>query len=109
MTLLIPAALIVLGGFAGTVARWFVTRSNRTFPWGLIAVNIVASGLAAIFNDLDGAMRWLGAAGFLGALSTWSSLALAAHEFWRDDKRDVAIFVLVLTVFGSVAVAGLLL
>ena len=47
--------------------------------------------------------------GFLGALSTWSSLALAAHEFWREDKRHVAIFVLVLTVFGSVGVAGLLL
>lgn len=109
MTVLVATVLIVLGGFAGTVARWLVTRSNRVFPWGLIAVNIVASGLTAVFNDLDGAMRWFGAAGFLGALSTWSSLALAAHEFWREDKRDVAIFVLLLTVFGSVVVAGLLL
>lgn len=109
MTVLTAAALILVGGFAGTLVRWFITRSNETFPWGLIAVNIAASGLAALFNDLDGAMGWLGAAGFLGALSTWSSLALAAHELWRDDKRDVAIFVLVLTVSGSVVVAGLLL
>ncbi len=109
MTVLVAAALIVAGGFVGTIARWLATHSNDTFPWGLIAVNIAASGLAASFNDLDGAMRWLASVGFLGALSTWSSLALAAHEFWRDDKRDVAIFVLVLTVFSSVVVAGLLL
>ena len=109
MTMVSAIALIFVGGFVGTIARWFATRSNATFPWGLIAVNIAASGLAALFNDLDGAIRWLASVGFLGALSTWSSLALAAHEFWRDDKRDVAIFVLVLAVFGSVVVAGLLL
>ncbi len=109
MTVLTAAALILVGGFVGTIARWLATHSNETFPWGLVTVNIAASALAASFNDLDGAMGWLGTVGFLGSLSTWSSLALAAHEFWRDDKRDVAIFVLVLTVFGSVAVAGLLL
>lgn len=84
--------LIGLGGFAGAVSRylvdgWVTGLTRGTFPWGTMAVNVSGSLLigllfalaverAAMPADLRGPLM----IGFIGAYTTFSTLAL---ESWR--------------------------
>ncbi|HSM38708.1 MAG TPA: fluoride efflux transporter CrcB [Candidatus Limnocylindrales bacterium] len=84
--------LIGIGGFAGAVSRylvdgWVTGLTRGTFPWGTLAVNLSGSlviGIAfalmveraALPADLRGPLM----IGFIGAYTTFSTLAL---ESWR--------------------------
>lgn len=87
---------IGIGGFAGAVARyavdgWVTSLARASFPWGTLAVNLsgslligflfaLASERAVISPDLRAPIM----IGFVGAYTTFSTLAL---ESWRlfDD------------------------
>ena len=101
--------LIALGGGGGAVLRWLVTRADQSVPWAMMAANVVASAGAAVCADLDGSVRWLVNVGLLGALSTWSSLAVSAAKLVRSGETAKAIAVLGGTVMASVAAAAVLL
>ncbi len=84
--------LIGTGGFAGAVARYLVdgrvtTWTGGAFPWGTLIVNASGSlliGLAyALITEraaLPAELRGPLMIGFLGAYTTFSTLAL---ESWR--------------------------
>lgn len=88
MTLL----LIAIGGAAGAVSRYLVdsviaTRAASTFPWGTFVVNVSGSFLLGLLfalaierNVLPAEIRPPMLIGFLGAYTTFSTLAL---ESWR--------------------------
>lgn len=96
--------LVASGGAAGALLRLLLTRSDGLVPWRLIAVNVAASALAAGTGGVDGRLVWLVSVGFLGALSTWSSLAVTVLDRWSRGFRAVATGTLALTMTGSVLV-----
>jgi CrcB protein len=89
---MIHAFLVGIGGFAGALTRYVVDQRVTTWtggglPWGTFAVNVTGSLLAgflfalvveraALPADLRGPLM----IGFLGAYTTFSTLAL---ESWR--------------------------
>lgn len=89
---MVSVLLIGIGGFAGAIARYLVDGrvsawTGGTWPWGTFAINVsgsLAIGLlfallverAALSADLRGPLM----IGFLGAYTTFSTLAL---ESWR--------------------------
>lgn len=101
--------VIGVGGFAGAVARYaidgWVTQATRaTFPWGTLAVNLsgslligvlfaLASERAILPPDLRGPIM----IGFVGAYTTFSTLAL---ESWRL-MEDGAVMLAILNLGGS--------
>lgn len=101
--------LIGIGGFMGALARWGASILDRDVPWGIVAANISASGLAGALTDLSGSLDWLANVGLLGAMSTWSTLAVAAAQLIRDRRPVLAATVLIGTTMGSIASAWALL
>ena len=89
---MVSVLLIGVGGFAGAVARYLIdvrvsTWTGGSLPWGTFAVNVSGSFVlgmvfaliverAALPADLRGPLM----IGFLGAYTTFSTLAL---ESWR--------------------------
>ena len=89
---MVHVLLVGIGGFAGAVARWVVDGrisawTGGSLPWGTFAVNVSGSffvGLlfalvverATLPTELRGPLM----IGFLGAYTTFSTLAL---ESWR--------------------------
>ena len=84
--------LIGLGGFAGAIARyvvdgWTTDLTHGSFPWGTMIVNITGSFVLGILFALTVERALLPAEvrgplmiGFIGAYTTFSTLAL---ESWR--------------------------
>ncbi len=101
--------LVALGGAIGTVIRWLVSRRDDEVPFGMIAANVVASAAAAWLVDLDGRSGWLVNVGLLGALSTWSTLAVATAALAAKGRRLLAAAVLIGTTATSIAAAWVVL
>jgi CrcB protein len=108
---MVGVLLIGVGGFAGAIARYLVdleiTQRFASFPWGTLAVNVSGSfavGLlfalvterAALPAELRGPLM----IGFLGAYTTFSTLAL---ESWRMIE-DGAWLLAALNLGGSVVI-----
>lgn len=84
--------LVGVGGFFGAVARylidgWVAERTGATFPWGTLVVNLSGAFLLGLLFSLTVERGALPAAirapiliGFIGAYTTFSTLAL---ESWR--------------------------
>ena len=106
---MIAVLFVLLGGAAGAVLRWLVSRADGDIPWRMMGTNVSASAIAAAFADLDGSWQWVMNVGVLGALSTWSSLAVSAAKLARADQKLVAAAVLLGTVAGSIAAAAIFL
>jgi len=106
--------LVSLGGIAGALSRHYVSAwvSNWTgtgFPWGIFVVNVfgcalmgIVIGLAEQTRWISDEVRWLVATGFLGSLTTFSTLSGDTFHLWRHGHLGLA----VLNAGGSVA-AGL--
>lgn len=86
------AIWIGVAGFFGSIARYVVSgavsRINESFPWGTFAVNITGSFalgfLVAAFAHrfvVHPDLRIAVTVGFLGAYTTFSTLALETFEF----------------------------
>ncbi len=77
--------LVGLGGFAGSIARYLVSKLNVTWqvlaiPMGTLTVNVLGSlligflvGLSAKSNFLSADLRLLLMVGFCGGFTTFSS------------------------------------
>lgn len=84
--------LIGIGGFFGAIARylvdgWVVARTGATFPWGTLVVNLSGAFVLGVLFALTVERGVLAAEvrppvliGFIGAYTTFSTLAL---ESWR--------------------------
>lgn len=85
------AIWIGVAGFFGSIARYavsgMVSRVDESFPWGTFAVNITGSFaigfLVALFSHrlvVHPDLRVAVTVGFLGAYTTFSTLALETFE-----------------------------
>lgn len=94
--------LIGVGGFAGAIARylldgWVSTLSRGTFPWGTMAVNLTGSfviGLLFVLlverGTIPAELRGPLMIGFVGAYTTFSTLALESWRLLEDGAWALA-------------------
>jgi len=111
------ALLIGTGGFAGTVARYFVQLfiqrwSQSLFPWGTFTVNILGSFLIGVFyamsersNLLTPEIRLMLTVGFCGGFTTFSSFSYNIFNLVKDSGM-IANFIYIAgsILFGVLAV-----
>lgn len=88
---------IVLGAVIGApmrylLDRWVTSRTAGTsslaqVPWGLFAVNVIGTVIAALAVSLtSGAVRTFALVGFAGAFTTFSGFAWDAHRLWSARR-----------------------
>ena len=106
------AALIALGGCAGAGVRWAVVAASPagTFPWPVLAVNVVGSILLGILltpgrpqADPYGWRFDAGAIGFCGGLTTFSTFAVEVVHLAQDGRTAAAITYAAVSVVAAVA------
>lgn len=98
----------VVAAAVGAVARYGVGLIlNRDFPWGTLAVNLVASLVLGLVTTADWgrATTVVVGIGTLGALSTWSTVANEAAVMARYDEGRMALAYLTLTVLSGIVMA----
>jgi CrcB protein len=99
--------LIGAGGFAGAIVDAQISQRFASFPWGTFAVNVSGSFVVGLLfaliverASLPAELRGPLMIGFLGAYTTFSTLAL---ESWRMIE-DGAWLLAAINLGGSVAV-----
>ncbi len=111
------AALVLVGGATGTLARHGVAGAwpdPGTWPWPTFAVNIVGSlllGLLVARSVPSDPRRLLLGTGVLGGFTTYSAFAVETDRLLRDHHLALAtVYPTVTVVLGFLAaLAGLLL
>ncbi|MDZ7701412.1 MAG: CrcB family protein [Halobacteriales archaeon] len=106
MTALDPAQLVGLGGAAGAVLRYGVSRAlaGRAFPVATLAVNAVGSfalALVTFANAGDAVLLAVGT-GACGSFTTFSSFAFETVRLWEGGDRRLA----AVNALGNLAAAG---
>jgi CrcB protein len=112
------AIWIGAAGFFGSIARYAlsgaVSRVNESFPWGTFAVNITGSFvlgfLVAAFAHrfvVHPDLRIAVTVGFLGAYTTFSTLALETFEFAETRAWGWAATYVVMSIMTGVAAVWL--
>lgn len=109
--------LIAIGAAVGAPARYLVDRGvqkrhDTVFPWGTLAVNVVASLLlgvitgAATSGRADGAVATLVGTGFCGALSTYSTFSFETLRLAEDGIRFYALANVAISVVAGIGAAS---
>lgn len=112
-----PVAAVAAGGALGASARYGVGTAlppHESFPWATLAVNVIGSFALAILLvlvlDLWPPRRYVRpfvCVGFLGAFTTFSSLAVETDQVATDRSVGPAAAYLALTMLlGLAAAAG---
>jgi CrcB protein len=113
-------ALVLLGGFLGGIARFFVSgfvgrRIGETFPWGTLAVNVsgalVIGALAGLARSYGGVFagelfRDLAFVGLLGGYTTVSSFSLQTLNLALDGQKVPATMYVILSAGLCTAAVG---
>ncbi len=110
--------LVIAGGIVGAPLRYLTDRAvaarlDPVFPWGTLAVNVVASLLLGVLTGaatvLPGWVFPLLGTGLAGALSTYSTFGYETVRLLTDGARGYALANIAANVLASVvaAVAGL--
>lgn len=106
---LITVALILTGGFAGSVLHFWITGICTTLP-GTLIVNTLGSFLLGVFmyetlatGRFGRRTRMIFGVGFLGAFTTFSGLALIAVQ---QPPVTAAIYVVATLALGLCAVGA---
>lgn len=98
--------LVAVGAAVGATLRYLAAHLlGGRLPWGTIAVNLAGSFLLGLFSGLaltGDTMAFLGT-GFCGALTTYSSFAVQAH----DHGPRLGTVTVLLTVLPALALCGL--
>lgn len=85
------ALLVVgLGGFLGTIARFWVGIGiqqwlGQNWPYDILFVNVTGAFFLAIWMVLS-QRRYFVAVGFIGSYTTFSSLVLGDLLLWQNDS-----------------------
>ena len=105
MTTIEAMVLVLLGGFGGGTARFFLSgvianRIGETFPWGTLFVNVTGAlliGLLAGLGRMDGGVfadprfSSLFVPGFCGGYTTVSSFSLQTLNLALDGENRLAV------------------
>jgi CrcB protein len=106
---------VAVGALFGAPARyltdrWVQSRHDSVFPWGTLAVNVVASfllgGLTGGAADVSPAVALALGTGFCGALSTYSTFSYETLRLLENRARFLAVANVVVALvagFGAVA------
>lgn len=110
------AVLVVSGALVGAPLRYTVDRLVRrrfgtAFPFGTLAVNLLAcallGGVTGVATALPGPVTALVATGLCGALSTYSTLSYETVELVENTRYGrAAANIVVTTLVGTAALAG---
>lgn len=107
---------VFVGGVLGGLARYGIGFAAATpasgFPWDVLVINL-AGGFAlalllVVLLELATPSRYLRPAlgtGFLGAFTTFSSLAVATDRLWAHSHPSLAVAYLLSSVFGGLICA----
>ena len=108
--------LVAIGAGLGAQMRYWTDRAIRAhhdtvFPWGTLAVNIVASlilgTLAGASSHLSAQVSALVGTGFCGALSTYSTFGYENQQLLIYGARFYALVNVLLSLVASVGAAAL--
>lgn len=105
------ALLVGSGGFAGSVARYFISmvmigaKTTHFLPWGTFAVNGAGSLLIGFFLAVAGEGHWyfLLIAGFCGGFTTFSTFSSELLGMMRGAHYVQAALYIALSVVVCVA------
>lgn len=104
----VEAMVIGTGGFIGAVLRFFISaRMNKEegIPRGTLVVNLAGSLLIGLLFGLELPKLWTVflVSGFVGALTTFSTLMKELIQLWRSGQRKEAILYSIWTFgFGAI-------
>lgn len=109
---IVEVFVIGLGGFFGAIIRFLVAQklnADDGFPFGTLIVNLAGSFLIGLIVGVGLPKIWmfLLVAGFMGALTTFSTVQKEVIERWRNGQRKQAISYIVLTYGGGLLLAML--
>ena len=108
--------LVALGAGVGAPSRYLLDRAvqswHRTlFPWGTVAVNVLASLVLGLLTGAAGSVNpdlaVLAGAGFCGALSTYSAFGYETLRLAERGARWQAVLNVLLTLAAGIG-AGVL-
>ena len=115
LSLATRAAIAVgIGGLAGAGTRWALVEalpSTYTWPWGVLAVNLIGCLVLGYLTAAAWAARaelpiTLGlGTGFCGSLTTFSALTVDVAQMARDGDWGYAASYLAASVAGGLALA----
>jgi fluoride exporter len=97
---------IAAGGALGALLRYLVSqRFNGEFPWGTIFVNVAGSFLLGwyVFHEGREILDSLYATGFLGALTTFSTLQFEVVSLYKNNRRKVLLYLMLTYMLGLIA------
>lgn len=109
---------VLCGGFFGTVTRYLLSLLlqqawERNWPYDILLINITGALLIALFSTLADTTTLIGptrrlflVTGFLGAYTTFSSLALGAVNLIDGGETLSAFLYLLLSAFGGLLAVG---
>ncbi|MFW5929100.1 MAG: fluoride efflux transporter FluC [Halobacteriota archaeon] len=89
---MIEPLFVAVGGALGATARHAVAESLQggRFPVATLAVNVAGSLALGFFVGASSGVHLFAAAGFCGAVTTYSSFSFESLELWRDGERGLA-------------------
>ena len=98
MTAAIIATVVIVGALAAA-ARYLVTRlfGNSRFPWAVLVVNVVASGIGGVVlalsarAEISSDVQLIVLTGLCGGLSTFSTLSVETIQLVLEGKTAVAV------------------
>jgi CrcB protein len=108
--------LVAVGAAVGAPLRYWTDRIVRAhhdtvYPWGTLAVNLVASlilgGLSGAATHISAEMATLIGTGFCGTLSTYSTFSYENQQLLIDGARFYAAVNVTLSVVAGVGAAAL--
>ncbi len=106
--MMLVSVAVAVGGGLGALVRYFVSqRVNGDFPWGTILVNVAGSFLLGWYVAAEGAelLDSIYATGFLGALTTFSTLQFEAVSlFKRKHTKNGLLYLFLTYTLGLIAV-----
>lgn len=103
---------IACGGALGATARWSVVEATGTqvFPWPVLVVNVFGSLLLGVLLAEEPshprarvALHDLGAIGFCGGLTTFSTFALEVVDLVQQSRTVAAVAYAAASVASTVA------
>lgn len=108
--------LVAAGAAVGAPMRYWTDRIVRdhhdtVFPWGTLAVNVVASlvlgALAGAASHVSADVAALTGTGLCGALSTYSTFSYENQQLLIDGARFYAVVNVLLSVVAGIGAAAL--
>ncbi|WP_156755930.1 fluoride efflux transporter FluC [Actinokineospora pegani] len=104
------ALAVFLGAAVGAPVRYLVDQAVRarlgpSAPWGVVAVNVVGSGVLGALAGATGTVAALVGTGFCGALTTYSTFAADVLRLLEERRAGRAALTIGVTMGAGLAAA----